>query len=104
MQLPDHLVVLNYIGVPLLGDISSRVTFFHQQMLGLGPNDGLTLITDPILPGTPTIVALGQDHFFADAPDLEARTIALASLLARAVRSREIHAGTGPDFPVTGGL
>jgi hypothetical protein len=90
MTLPNDLVVINYIGIPFSGDISSRVSFFYSRLREHGPNDGLTLVTDPVLPGTHTIVALGQDHFFADDPELELRTLALTSVLGMAVaRARD---------------
>jgi hypothetical protein len=82
LRLPEHVAVINYIGIPMTGDVSSRVGFFYSSLRSLGPNDGLTLITDPILPGTRTIVALGQDHFFADDPEIESKTIALTSVLS----------------------
>jgi hypothetical protein len=85
LQLPKDLVIINYIGIPFSGDISSRVSFFYSQLRSHGPNDGLTLIVDPVLPGTQTIVALGQDHFFADDPKLESRALALATLVFRTV-------------------
>jgi hypothetical protein len=93
MRLPEHLVVVNYIGVPFAGDISSRVAFFYSKLREHGPNDGLTFVTDPVLPGTHTLVALGQDHFFADDPELESRTLALAALVAGTVaRERDARA------------
>lgn len=82
VRLPEHVAVVNYIGIPLTGDVSSRIGFFYSSLRALGPNDGLTLITGPILPGTRTIVALGQDHFFADDPEIESKSIALTSLLS----------------------
>jgi hypothetical protein len=93
LSLPTDLVVVNYIGIPFSGDVSSRVSFFYSRLRAHGPNDGLTLVTDPVLPGTQTIVALGQDHFFADDPELESRTLALASVVGRAVaKEREAAA------------
>jgi hypothetical protein len=100
-RLPAHLVVINYIGIPFSGDVSSRVSFFYSRLRAHGPNDGLTLVTDPVLPGTHTLVALGQDHFFADDPELEARTLALAALITREVarKSEELNAGSRADEP-----
>jgi hypothetical protein len=88
LHIPESLKVFNYVGIPLTGDISDRARFFHSGLLPLGPNDGLTLITDPILPGTQSIVALGQDHFFADDPELELKTLALASVIGRRLEGR----------------
>jgi len=97
MELPEGLVIINYIGIPFSGDISERVSFFYSRLRELGPNDGLTLVTDPILPGTHTLVALGQDHFFADDPELETRTVALASVVATLVgRERRAASNAHP--------
>ena len=102
LRLPEHIAVVNYVGIPLTGDVSSRVGFFYNSMRALGPNDGLTLITDPILPGTRTIVALGQDHFFADDPEIESKTIALTSLLSWvAADALEVARAETPDGTLT---
>jgi hypothetical protein len=85
LELPRDITVVNYIGVPMSGDISRRAQFFYGTLRKYGPNDGITLVTDPILPGTQTLVHLGQDHFFADAPDLDTRALALLLLTAQAI-------------------
>jgi len=90
LRLPGHLVVLNYVGIPLTGDVDRRIAFFYRGLRELGPNDGLTLITEPILPGTRTIVAVGKDHMFAADPEMDVRSIALASTLARAVSASQL--------------
>jgi polyferredoxin len=45
------------------------------------PNDGLTLLRDVIAPNSLTIIALGSDHFFAEDPKINAKTIALTILV-----------------------
>jgi len=81
LRLPGHLRVLNYIGIPLSGNVSELA---HERYLSLrkyGPNDGLTLIADALVPGQPTIPVLGLDHFLAQDPELDLKTLALALVL-----------------------
>lgn len=81
LQLPKHLQVVNYIGIPLSGNVSELA---HERYLGLrkhGPNDGLTLITDAIVPGQPTIPVIGLDHYLAQDPELDLKTLALTLTL-----------------------
>ena len=42
---------------------------------------GLTLLRDVIAPNSLTIIALGSDHFFAEDPKINAKTIALTILV-----------------------
>ena len=49
-------------------------------MRHLGPNDGLTMLVDQLLPGGVTIVEPGVDHFF-EHPDREVRSLALLEVL-----------------------
>ena len=53
----------------------------YKVLRPLGPNDGLTLLPDALAPGGSTIVALGRDHFLAEDPQIDARTVALMSLV-----------------------
>ena len=41
-----------------------------------------------LLPGTLTVVALGSDHFIADDPQIDAKTLALMKLVVHAVEHR----------------
>jgi hypothetical protein len=45
-----------------------------------GPNDGLTLLADAIVPQGVTVVERGLDHYFST-PDLDRRIAALAAVL-----------------------
>jgi hypothetical protein len=46
-----------------------------------GPNDGVVLLTDVIAPGSLTVVALGSDHFLAEDPEIDRKSVALMTLL-----------------------
>ena len=77
---PDILVV-NYLGVPLSGQLSQYSRDKYPLLKSDGPNDGLTLLTDVIAPNSLTIVAFGSDHFFAEDPAINAKTVALMELI-----------------------
>jgi len=62
---PDILVV-NYLGVPLSGQLSQHSRDKYPLLRSSGPTDGLTLLADVLAPSSLTIVALGSDHFFAE--------------------------------------
>jgi hypothetical protein len=51
-------------------------------MRHLGPNDGLTMLVDQLLPGGLTIIEPGVDHYF-DHPDRELRSLALLEVLLK---------------------
>ena len=51
------------------------------MLVSKGPNDGLTLLRDVIAPNSLTIIELGSDHFFAEDPKINAKTIALTILV-----------------------
>jgi hypothetical protein len=65
-------------------------------MRDLGPNDGLTMLIDQLLPGGLAIVEPGVDHYF-DHPDRELRSLALLEVLLKRIEavgrvsSRTLH-------------
>lgn len=75
--LPLHLLVVNYIGVPLASQVSERGRMGYRLLRDFGPNDGLTLLADAVAPGGLTLVHPGSDHYL-QAADIEQRTLALA--------------------------
>jgi hypothetical protein len=76
-RVPDHVLVVNYFGVPVIGSVSfwARTSFFPLRKYG--PNDGTVLLPDMILPGGLTLTELGSDHFMRRKP-LDIVTVALA--------------------------
>jgi hypothetical protein len=83
--------VVNYLGVPFSGDITRGGRFGYRRILPQGPNDGLTLLPDAIVPGGETLVKLGLDHYYLD-PRIDQKTAALARLLLREL---------GDEAPIT---
>jgi hypothetical protein len=84
LKFPEHLLLVSYVPVPVSGDISNRGAFGYSRMRHLGPNDGLTMLVDQLLPGGLTIVEPGVDHFF-EHPDREVRSLALLEVLLKRV-------------------
>ena len=85
--LPQETLVVNYLGIPLSGQVSDQARSSYSNLRAHGPNDGLTYLLDAIAPGSETIPELGVDHFFRRS-DIELRTLALARAIARHSRNR----------------
>jgi hypothetical protein len=58
----------------------------------MGPNDGLTLITEALAPGY-TVMAVGSDHFIREDPDIDMKTAALVPVLLRLIEGQKIQSG-----------
>lgn len=97
LRFPDHLRIVNYIGIPLSGQVSERARSTYAILRPLGPNDGLTLIADALVPGAATLVDIGRDHFVGNDPDIDRKTAALTrlmvGLLPDTTSTDTIHAG-----------
>ena len=81
LQLDSEIVVINYMGIPLSGQLSQYSGTGYRMLRSHGPNDGLALLTDEIVPGSLTVVALGTDHFLAEDPEIDKKTVALMKLI-----------------------
>ncbi|HEV7683493.1 MAG TPA: hypothetical protein VGO68_15300 [Pyrinomonadaceae bacterium] len=77
LKIPDHVLVISYVGVPLSGQVSARAKHNFTTLREYGPNDGLTLLTDGCVPGGITLVEPGLDHYFQH-PDMDLKAAALA--------------------------
>lgn len=72
---PEHLRVYHYIGVPVSGSVGARVRDNFDRIARWGPNDGIALLGDQMLPQGDAILAIGWDHLFED-PDVHLKTLA----------------------------
>lgn len=88
VDLPSHVLVVNYLGLPLSGQVSERARIGYRLLREFGPNDGLTTIRGLIADQGVTVAEFGTDHFMA-AADMEFRIVALA----RAVHDTTSAAG-----------
>jgi hypothetical protein len=81
INFPPHLLIVQFIGVPLSGDIAGDVRWRYRQLRKYGPNDGLTLLGDELLPKGITIIEPGLDHYYED-PDINLKSLALPNVIA----------------------
>jgi hypothetical protein len=85
--LPAHVLVVNYVAVPMSWEVTSPSQGGYMTLAEHGPNDGLTLLADAIVPQGVTVLARGLDHFYA-APDLDERIAAMARTLVSLLEER----------------
>ncbi len=74
LRIPRHILIINYIGIPLSGDVTVLARDRYMKMRKHGPNDGLTFIVDAIVPNSVTLAQVGLDHFFFD-PEIEIKAM-----------------------------
>jgi hypothetical protein len=81
-HVPEHVLVVNYLGVPVTGSVSfwGRKGFYSLRKHG--PNDGISLLSDMIFPGAVTLADLSNDHFMRGKP-LDITTVALSLTVIR---------------------
>src|SRR5680860_1906370 len=66
LKLPKDLLIMHYVGVPLSTQVYGDVKKNFIQLSKIGPNDGLTTLTDELTPNGIVITELGLDHYFKD--------------------------------------
>jgi hypothetical protein len=81
ITLPLHIFVLQFVGAPLSGDIANDVRDRYIELRKYGPNDGLTLLADELVPRGITVIEPGLDHFYRD-PEIDLKSMALANIVA----------------------
>jgi hypothetical protein len=94
-RVPEHVLVVNYFGIPVSGSISflARRGFFPMRKYG--PNDGIVLLSDMIFPGGVTLAELGSDHFMLS-EHRNITTVALAITIIQWVESQEHQISAKP--------
>ncbi|MFZ5496190.1 MAG: hypothetical protein ACOZE5_12760 [Verrucomicrobiota bacterium] len=78
LKLPESTLVVNYVGLSLSGSLSKYSRGKYPLLRSEGPNDGLTPLADIIAPGGLTLIAPTSDHFLAEDPLIDRKTVALA--------------------------
>lgn len=76
LTLPSDVLMLQYVGAPLSGHVRDETRGRYRVMRRLGPNDGLTLLSDELVNGGLVVTEIGLDHYLR-APDIDIRTVAL---------------------------
>ena len=95
--LPPELLVLHYIGAPLENQIERSNRGRYDALKDLGPNDGLTLLADEILPDGIVITDIGLDHYFRH-PQIDLITLALTQIVMEELELARNCAGIGRGF------
>ena len=87
LQFPPQVRIFAYVAVPLSGSISERGSGGYARMRELGPNDGLTLLADELIPQATPLLAPGADHFL-DPVEQELWSTALFRVFAAEAAAR----------------
>jgi hypothetical protein len=95
LRVPEHVLVVNYLGVPLTGSISFWAHRGFSALRKHGPNDGISLLSDMIFPGGVTLADLGNDHFMRGKP-IDIITVALALTVIRWLEHPDSELVQGP--------
>jgi hypothetical protein len=96
-RVPEHVFVVNFVGIPLSGSVSFRAGRGFYPMLKYGPNDGMVLLADTIFPAGVTLAELGSDHFLMDR-HLDITTVALVITVIRWLENPgDAEAGTANE-------
>ena len=82
--IPGHISVVNFVAVPLSGDITPDAEFGYARASDAGPTDGLTAIVDELAHGGTTVIEVGLDHYYRD-PEIHLKTVALTLTVIRDV-------------------
>jgi hypothetical protein len=94
-RIPEHVLVVNYFGIPVSGSISFLARRGFSQLRKHGPSDGVVLLSDTIFPGGVTLAELGSDHFLLGA-HLDVTAVALAITVIRWLEQPEHRASSSP--------
>jgi hypothetical protein len=96
LRVPEHVFVVNYVGIPLTGTISFFARSSFLSLRKYGPNDGISLLADMVFPAGVTVADLGNDHFMRGRP-ADITTVALALSVLRWLEQpdRELVQGPG---------
>jgi len=86
IKLPGETFCVNYVGIPLSGNITKRGKGGYLSARAEGPNDGMTLLVDALMPDCLTIPMLGIDHYFGQ--EMDVKTIALSRTVMRYLKPK----------------
>jgi hypothetical protein len=88
LDLPSGVLMLHYVGAPLSGHVRDETRGRYEILRRLGPNDGLTLLSDELTRDGLVVTEIGLDHYFR-APDIDVRTVALTYAIFEELARRE---------------
>ncbi|MDX2143719.1 MAG: hypothetical protein SFV19_10215 [Rhodospirillaceae bacterium] len=76
-RMPGLVMIFNYVGVPLSGDVTDAARDGYDRLRRFGPNDGLTPLVHQWSHGGAVVLEVGLDHFYRDA-EIDIKTAAMA--------------------------
>jgi hypothetical protein len=76
-NIPRSVLVVNYFGIPTIGNVSFFGRKVYSGLRKYGPNDGVLLLGDMIYPGGVTLTRLGSDHMGMN-KHIDVATVAVA--------------------------
>jgi hypothetical protein len=85
LKFPENIKIIHFVAAPLATQISKEIKDRYCSMINLGPNDGLTTLTDEITENGIVVSELGLDHYFKD-PDIDTKTFALACVAVKSLK------------------
>src|SRR5262245_65475750 len=62
-RVPDHILVVNYFGIPVSGSVSFWMRRSYSLLRKYGPNDGNVLLADMVFPGGVYLTQFGSARF-----------------------------------------
>lgn len=98
LRLPQDTLIVNYLGIPLSGQVSDQARGGYSRLQMDGPNDGLTYLTDAIAPNSVTIPELGADHYFRRS-DIDLKSLALTRAITRHLKQGGAQQVAAADAP-----
>jgi hypothetical protein len=89
-RIPENVLVVNYFGIPVIGSISFMLRRGYFPLRKYGPNDGVLLLADMIIPGGVTLTELDEDHLMRGRP-VDITTVALAMTVIRWLENPDLE-------------
>lgn len=86
LQIPKHIVKVQYVGVPFSGQVSKDVRGRYMELAPYGPNDGITVLTDEVIPESHVVIEVGLDHYYRDR-EIDLKTLALAEIVIESLQN-----------------
>ncbi|MEE8436008.1 MAG: hypothetical protein V3S64_14580 [bacterium] len=88
VRIPPHILLVQFMAAPMSGQVSEGARDRYLRLRRLGPNDGLTLLIDELLPDGIVVVEPGDDHYYRDQLR-DYKTLAFARLIIGALEARK---------------
>jgi hypothetical protein len=89
-RIPEHVFVVNYFGIPVIGSVSFMLRRAFFPLRKYGPNDGVLLLSDMVFPGGVTLTELNEDHLMRGKP-VDIASVALAMTVIQWLENPDVE-------------